>query len=717
METETGVIIPPGVRGIDVDPTDTGETHVLIDNRTDLPDGMVQNAVQEHFVENASLAWGHTSTFQTYANEGGSLLARTKFTVPKDVWSEISLCRDIAERDDDVRSALRSMIAVAYEGGMQNFHEDERTVRLFNEMAREANFDHLFEEIYREYMISQQVTTITAFTRERLDWTPNGTSEPQEERVVVPHTTVLPAESIRVLEPGLFGEGGLGYIPERKVLREWLEEFFADGTTPARKAAMAREDPVAATLFIERVRSEERDDTALGSWTYAYRLNPRMADRFTAPKGSNPYPRPLLTANFALIEAKRLLNLMDYALLQGGANYIVIAKKGNDQFRATQPELENLQRVVARASKTGVIVGDHRLNIEVVTPELKELLNAEKRQLLGRKLANLMLGVPEPPDGAGAESMKAWMELVTRVISADRHKVKRHVERAVYAETAKRNRRVFPKGAAKVWHPKIILQGAQFFTDMVLKLGDRGNISRKTLTEVAGFSWEAEVSQRKAELEAGIDEVMIPGQIPFDSPNGGPPSDNPDGRPSGSGPNNGRPGARVGPGPDPAAPRRLLRGPGEPVRAWWDDDLQTTIRVGEITYGLLEQYPDREEGRFTQFERAAYDGGDQASNGTVTLIPVNHAHDCKAERMVRLAPGLSIVLGYRRHDEALVTKAFVLRSPEFTEVAAEELVLKLGFDRAEETEEETAVVRTRKLITRLPDGGYEVIEEPLDVDA
>jgi hypothetical protein len=411
-----------------------------------------------------------------------------------------------------------------------------------------------------------------------------------------------------------------------------------------------------------------------------------------------------------------MLNLMDYALLQGGANFIVVAKKGNDTHRATAVELQNLGRVVARASATGVVVGDHRLNFEIITPDLKELLNAEKRQLVGRKLANLMLGVPEPPEDAGAEAMKAWMEIVTRVISADRHKVKRHVERAIYTETAKRNRRVFPKGAAKIWHPKIILQGAQFFTDMVLKLGDRGNISRKTLTEVAGFSWEAEVAQRQSELEAGVDEIMIPGQIPFDSPNGGPPSDNPNGRPSGSGPNNGAPGARPGPGRDPAAPPRLLRGPGEPVRAWWDDELQTTIRVGEITYNLLDQYPDREEGRFTSFEREAYNGGEQASNGAVTVIPVNPGHDCKAERMVRLAPGLGIVLGYRRFDEALVTKAFVLRSPEFTEVAAEELVLKLGFDRVEPEEEETGVVRTRKLITRLPDGGYEVIEEPISAD-
>jgi hypothetical protein len=672
------VILPRGVRGLDPEPLDasTVGTHVLIDNRTDLPDGMVERGVEDYFVENASLAWGHASTFQTYANEGGSLLARTKFTVPKDVFEEIRLCRDMAEKDDDIRATLRTMVSVAYEGGMQNFHEDERTVALFNEMARAANLDHWFEEIYREFVISQQVTTITAFLRERVSWTPNGLDEEREERVVVPRTAVLPAESIRAIRPGLFGEEGLAYIPERETLRRWLEEFFADSTTAARRAAMAREDPVAAALFVEQVRSENYELlTSVPLW--AYRLNPRMAERFTAPKGTSPYPRPLLTANFALIEAKRLLNVMDYALLQGGTNYIVVAKKGNDTHRATPEELANLGRVVARASRTGVVVGDHRLNFEIITPELKELLNAEKRSLVGRKLANLMMGVPEPPVNSAAESMKAWMELATRVITADRHKVKRHVEKAIYAETAKRNRRVV-KGAAKIWHPKIILQGSQFFTDMVLKLGDRGNISRKTLTEVGGFSWEAEVAQRRNELESGVDDVMIPGQIPFDSPQGTP-SDNPNGRPPGSSPNNGAPGARPGPGPDPAAPRRLLRGPGEPVRAQWDEESGGTVRVGEITYALLEAYPDREEGRITPTERRGLAASEALSEGAVTVIPVNQGHDCSAYRVLRLAPGFGVVLGYRSRDDAVVAKALSFRTPEFDELAAQELALRLGY--------------------------------------
>jgi hypothetical protein len=464
--TETSVILPAGV-----DPYPTvgplGPGKVVIDNRTDLPDEMIEEGVKDYFVENASLAWGHNSSFQTYANQGGSLMARTKFRVPSSIFGEMEFAREIAEQDDDVRSTIGQMVATAYCDGMQNFHEDERTVGLFNKIDQNAKLDHWLKEIYREYLITQNVTTVNVFVRSRMSFTPNGTKQEVEERLAAPLVSVLHAENIRIVDSDMFGQGSIAYIPDNVKLRTWLEEFFADDTTPARRAKMQRDDPVAAALFIGRVRIAERDSLlAEGMWVYT--LNPRMAFRFTAPKGQRTYARPLLTANFALIEAKRLLNLMDYALLQGGANFIVVAKKGTDQHKASEPELQALGETVRRASRTGVIVGDHRLSFDIITPKLDELLNQEKRSLLGRKLAQALLRVPEPTHDAGTEGMKAYVGMIGRVITSDRNDVKRHVEASTYEETAKRNSRLFKAGAPKIWHAKIILQDDHFFTDYVL---------------------------------------------------------------------------------------------------------------------------------------------------------------------------------------------------------------------------------------------------------
>jgi hypothetical protein len=672
---ETGIILPPGVQAHGSPPARHGGG-VLIDNRTDLPDAMVANAVETHFVENASMAWGHPESFQTYAAEGG-MLARKRFTTPGSVRDEIALSRDLAERDDDVASTIDFMLNAAFGEGMENFHEEERTVSLFNEIAKNMNLDRALMEVYREFLIANQATTVSLFTRETFEFRPEATNRLFKETLAAPLMGVLRSENIRVLDNDMFGTGTLAFDPcDDSNLRNWLDEFFSPRTSAARKAEMARQDRVAASMFTGRIEVGYNEQDPMLSMTVVYLLNPRMVHRLTGPKGAAKYPRPFLTRNFPLIEAKRLLNLMDYALLQGGMNFIVVAKKGSDQRPAMPEEVENLKGVVRTASRTGVIVGDHRLSFEIITPNLESLLSPDKRHMIGRKLSAALMRVPEPPTDAAEEAMKASIEIASRNITGDRRLIKRHVERTTYDEAFKRNR-IFRNGPAKLWFPKIILQGADFFLDTVLKLRDRGDIPRKWAVEAGGFDYEAALSQRQREVDRGDDDTLMPAAVPFSDPAVGP-QDNPsDGRPRGGSPDNGRPGAA--PSRPTGRQRRINRNAGETITAMWDDELDTTVRVGEITYAILEQYPDYTRGRLTSFEAAALDAGGNAAEGPLSIIGVNADYDVPEVRAVRLAPGLSLLCGQRTGDEALVAKALVFRAPEYTVHDAEETAARWGF--------------------------------------
>jgi hypothetical protein len=654
-------------------PVASETAHVVYDNQTDLPDEMVQAAIETHFVEHASMLGirGEGATFQSYATStDGSLLARGKFRTPTNVIEEIKLARDLAERDDDVGAVIGAMLAIAFSDGMQNFHKDERNLALFNGVAREANLDMAFKELYREYLIAGQVTTFAPFVREKVEITVGEREETIS--LAVPMVGVLPAECIRPLGGAFAGEEELAYLPDDPRLRAWLEEFFGARTTAARKAEMRREDPVAAALFVEQIDATKAG-VANGHGLFVYRLNRRMARRTTMPKGVWPHPRPPMTRSFALLEAKRLLNIMDFALLQGGSNFIVVAKKGTNERPAMPEEVQNLTEVVRRASRTGVIVGDHRLTFEIITPDLSELLNAEKRTLLGRRLAMSMLRLPEI-GLQGKEGAALSVEFIAKVISGDRLDLKRHVERHIYGEAVRRNSEL--EGRAKVWFPRIMLQGAQWFTDLVLKLRDRGDIPRRFAVEAGGFDWEASVAQRERELAENIDETMAPAAVPFSNPAQGP-QDNNDGRPRGSSPDNGRPGARQGPGQDPFQPRRTItRNPGETIRAI--EEGEAIRRVGELTYAVLEEYPEAEVGRVTQFERRALEAGEPTREGPTAVVPVNPTYEVAELRAVRLAPGLSILVGERR-DGALVAKALSFREPEFDLLKAEETALRWGF--------------------------------------
>lgn len=674
MQAESGLFFPSGVSPYGRERQGQEADSVMVVNDTGLADGLIENAVADTFVENASMAWGRGTTFQTYANQG-SMLARSSFQAPATIRDEIVLARDLVERDDDVASVVGQMMAVAFGDGMENHHADEKTVALFNEICRNADMDLALQELYRELLISSQINMTTLFTREEFEYSVAGSDIQRQESISAPLIGVLPAENVRIIGNDMFRTGQLAYEPNNAGLTEWLDKYFNPRTSPAEKRAMGTKDRVAANLFvgvIEVSPETQLDPTELPcTGGRLYLLNPRMVGRTTYPKGAAKYPRPLLTRNFALLEAKRLLNIMDYALLQGGSNYIIVAKKGTDAHPAEVGEVPNLSNVVRRASKTGIIVGDHRLTFEVITPELKELLNPDKRRLIGRKMSMAMLRLTEHgSEEGGAEGMKSDDEMVSRVVTSDRNIVKRLVERQVYMETAKRNRKVFKKGPAKIWFPKVVLQGTQYFTDYILKLRDRGDIPRSWAVAAAGFDWGSAVEERRRELKAGDDEVMQPGSVPHSSPEAGP-QDNNQGRPKGAG---------DGSKPDPAAPKRqITQNPGETIKSWFEEEVGEVVHMGETTFAILEEYPERTIGRVTQTERAAMEEGEITQRGPTLHIPVNLNYETKDEKAVRLRDGLSMIVGNRVGGGALVAKLISFRDPDFDEGQAEELALRWGF--------------------------------------
>lgn len=674
----------------------------LIVNETDLPDEAIDRAVDTFFEENASMVGIQRGMqFQQYASgDSGSFLGRRRFAMPNNVFDEIALARNLADRDDDIGAVFGSMFAIAFGEGMQHTHRDEVVEALYNEVAEHSDLDAIFEELYREYLLAQQFTTITAWTHETFQFQPEGSDRQRSRDLIAPLVGVLPSEQVRIVGNDVFRTGILAYKPVSGAQEAWLEEFFNPRTKAARKAEMRREDPVLTSLLIEEMEDE---DGSVSSFFWEgkdkpttrkiYRLNPRMAARTSGPKGAMKYPRPMMTRNFALLEAKRLLNLMDFALLNAGCNFLVVAKKGTDQRPALPEEVANLREVVAHASRSGVLIGDHRVSIEIITPKLEELLNDEKRKLVGRKMAMAIMRIAEfAAENPAAEGMRAEVEIMARVITHDRLKIRRHVQNKIYREVERRNTSV--TGRARIQFPKIILQGTQAFTDYVLKLRDRGDIPRSWAIEAAGYDPEAAVATRKREKASGMDRALTVPPVPFTA--GAGPQDNGGGRPPGASPNNGTPGARTAAGPDRARPTRIIQqNAGETVRAMYDEE-HGTYRVGERTAAILEEYADTlKEGRLTPIEigllEQLEDEGwpESAKDGPTIVLPVNPGYEIANVKAVNLAPGVRMLVGIDVETKAMVARAFAFREPWFKQIDAEERAITWGFQARPELEEST----------------------------
>jgi hypothetical protein len=221
-----------------------------------------------------------------------------------------------------------------------------------------------------------------------------------------------------------------------------------------------------------------------------------------------------------------------------------------------------------------------------------------------------------------AEGMRAEIEFLTRVISSDRLDMRRHVENYIYEECFQRNR-ALTKGTPRIWFPKIVLQGANFFTDYVLKLRDRGDIPRKWAVEAAGFDWEAGVEQRKRELKDNIDETMMPAAIPFSGATG--PQDNNPAVRRAAAPTTARPArAPARPRTRPARahhqPQRRRDGQGGPRRGDGRDHAASASAPTRSSTST----PTTRVGRVTALEREALAEG-QPVKGPLAIIPVNPA--------------------------------------------------------------------------------------------
>lgn len=666
----------------------SGPVNVTIDNQTDLPDA----ALLDHFETNASaFGFGSSASFRSYQQQG-SMFARSKtWQPPSTPIEEIVVARDLAQRDDDVAPTLDMLTAAAFADGYQNQHSDAQVQELFDEMTADRGLGGALKEMYREWLIAGQVTTATVLTRQSYDIRPEGVTRVLSRSVGAPNIGVLPAEQIRVVGNDLIGQGRLAFAPLGP-LADWLREFFGTGISAARRFEMATADPVSASMFVGRVPdtaqlydsySESYDRRILSMSSELYYLNPEMCHRSTMPKGSWKYPRPPMTRNLPLLEAKRLLNVMDFALLQGGTNFIIVARKGTDQRPALPQEILNLREQIKRASHSGVIIGDHRLQIDVVTPDLGELLNPDKRRMIGRKLAMAMLRAPDVQWGDKGSADSFFATSVERVATSDRNDLADHIKRFIWPRVMKRNAGMFNRTEVPdLWFPKIMLVGQDWFTDYLLKMYDRGDLPRKYMVEFGGFNYEAAMAQKQREGENGHDDIFQPPAVPFSSPDNAP-NDNGGGRPRGSGPDNGAPGARTrDPAPSGRPSRVVRRTRGDTVRAFFSEEANCVVRVGSLTEALLEEYPDATQGRMTANEQEAVSTMETVQRGPVVIVPVNAEEDLLDHRVMRLADGLSAVVGYRRRDSALMVRALCFREPEWDIAAGEDLAVRFGFEVA-----------------------------------
>lgn len=456
----------------------------------------------------------------------GGLFERDRYVGTAKVFEQMEIARHAALHDDVVSGVIDSTEALAF-GKVDFESEDEDEENIWNQIAQDLDLDSRLREMWREEFTVSQVYTAIFWGRKT--YRVQGRSEKGVRRKK-PFNNLLVPRAMTILDPMkvipvgnlMFNQERLAYIADRG------ENDMID-----RVIAGTANDPTIRALILGKYTPDIAERKWLadtlpesGSIDRLYVMDPKTVFRHTATRPQyQRFADVRMQSIFELLDLKTQLRAMDRAHLLGGTNFIVLVTKGTDQLPAKPQEIQNLQMQVRTVARVPVIVGDHRLKVEIVTPKLDNTLGPERYNGLDARItARLyqMFMTGNFSAGAKGDDSIKLARVVARGLQARRHMLRRSIEKYIIRPTMEANED-FTAYAKLQFHPKRVdLQFDPAFASYILDLRDRGDISRESVLDEVDFSQTDEARKRKIESEK-YDDIFSPVNVPVPGvPNSGP---------------------------------------------------------------------------------------------------------------------------------------------------------------------------------------------------
>jgi len=210
-----------------------------------------------------------------------------------------------------------------------------------------------------------------------------------------------------------------------------------------------------------------------------------------------------MRAVFELLDQKQQLRQMDRAYLIGNTNFVVLITKGSDDLPATPAEIDNLQVQVRQVSRTPILVGDHRLNVSIVTPKLDNTLKAERYNTIDSRITARMYQIMQLGNysaGAAGDSSIGLVKVIARGLESRRHMIRRTLEKHIFAPMFEMND-AFTTAPRLKFHPQsVALDFDANWATFLLELRANREISRETILSQFDLDqrFEAMLRQREA---------------------------------------------------------------------------------------------------------------------------------------------------------------------------------------------------------------------------
>jgi hypothetical protein len=458
----------------------------------------------------------------------GSLWQRDRYVTPANIYDQFRTAYDAAHADDVVSGALEIAENLAF-GRLDVEADDPDEADIFNQAFEQMDLTSALKEIWREISITSNCTVAAMWGRKQLKVRgrsfSTGTKRKKTYNVVVP-VSLRVIDPLKVVPVGetLFGSDKLAYIAEPGEAANFDRVLAGDNTT----------DLTVLEIIQERYRPTVKEQSWLANmgvdYNHLFLLNPERVWRITATKAAYERFAPVrLKSIFDILDLKQQLKEMDRSYLIGSTNFIILIKKGSEKDPAKPAEMAALRTQVAGGSRMPVIIGDHRLSIEIIAPKLDVTLKPERYNALDARITARILGILELgayQAGAKSDDSIKLAKIVSRGLEARRAHLIDVIERKLIQPTVERNSELVSELVKLQFHPRrIALDLDPALINLLQQLRDRGDLSRESILDEVGYEQADEAKKRQREAET-FDQLFGPVNVPYSSPNMGQPGTN-----------------------------------------------------------------------------------------------------------------------------------------------------------------------------------------------
>jgi len=471
-----------------------------VDDRTDW------EKVEGGFVEDMSL-----STVQTV-----NAFNPTEYQRAEDlsIFDKMKLAGSYYTTDNVVQNCFTSQISMAFNSLEHKTKGDSSNIvkNFYDYIASKLNLLTNLRMFYLGALIYSNMYPIFFWEEVEVPW---GAKSKKLMKLPTGMSLIDPRYG-RVLGSTLKYNKQLGMRISSKTMHDYTEENLKEANAGWIKP------PFEGTWEPEN-KYNYRKDNALDYGDRVLKLNPEVSAHFKfRGQDYQRYAIPPMANCFDWIQRKKKLMEADMAVIDGIINMIYLFKIGTDQHPADgqkgKNEVTRLKNLIANPSRTCTLVWNHRLNVEVISPDADALLDTEKYQICNDNIREGLGFEFKNTLSRGRRDIDKLVKIFCEVIIADRRDIITFFEKNLYEKIAEENS--LPVSAS-IKPNRIGLATDDLLKAFVGLFYDRGLPSKRTTMEIMGLDYEEEKELKKSEKKDTEEGIWDIPQLPFSRPQTG----------------------------------------------------------------------------------------------------------------------------------------------------------------------------------------------------